>query len=149
MADRGTARPERMTVARLAAAGGVGVETVRYYQRRGLMPVPDGAGGIRRYDAGDAARLRFVRAAQGAGFTLAEIAELLRLDAVDDRARAREMAVARLAALDARVAELLTARAALARLAEECGRSDKGPCPIIRAFESGSATDDPRKDAPA
>lgn len=129
-----------MTIARLAAAGGVGVETVRYYQRRGLLATPArsggaGAGGIRRYGEADARRLRFIRSAQAAGFTLEEIAELLALDAGQDRARARELAAVRIAALDARIAGLTAARAALSRLMRECRREEAGPRPIIAAFE--------------
>jgi MerR family mercuric resistance operon transcriptional regulator len=130
-----------MTIAALARAGGVGVETIRYYQRRGLIETPargegQGArGGIRRYGGDDLRRLRFVRAAQGAGFTLEEVGELLALDAGQDRARARAMAEARIAALDAKIAELAAARAALAGLARQCGAGEAGPCPIIAAFE--------------
>lgn len=130
-----------MTIARLAGAGGVGVETVRYYQRRGLLqtpPRPEGAGlggGVRRYGAEDVRRLRFIRSAQGAGFTLEQIGELLALDAGEDRDRARALAEARLGELDARIAELETARTALRRLARACAVSGRGPCPIIAAFE--------------
>ncbi|KQW84077.1 MerR family transcriptional regulator [Brevundimonas sp. Root1279] len=130
-----------MTIARLAEAGGVGVETVRYYQRRGLLETPrrpetgGSGGGVRRYGETDARRLRFIRSAQAAGFTLEQISELLALDAGEDRARARALAVERIADLDARIAELETARASLKRLARECAGST-GPCPIIAAFES-------------
>ncbi len=130
-----------MTIARLAEAGGVGVETVRYYQRRGLLPTPPrpygggSGGGVRRYGAEDARRLRFIRSAQGAGFTLEQIGELLALDAGEDRARARALAEARLVELDRRIAELETARAALRRLATACAGGGKGPCPILEAFE--------------
>jgi MerR family transcriptional regulator, mercuric resistance operon regulatory protein len=125
-----------MTIARLAEAGGVGVETVRYYQRRGLLPEPERpAGGVRRYADEDVRRLRFIRSAQGAGFTLEEIGELLALDAVDDRARARELARSRIAALDAKIDEMKAARAALSRLAEDCGSGSAGPCPILAAFD--------------
>jgi MerR family mercuric resistance operon transcriptional regulator len=124
-----------MTIARLGAAVGVGVETVRYYQRRGLLPVPQGGTGARRYDASDVRRLRFVRRAQAAGFTLDEIGELLALDRTDDRARVRELATERLAALDARIAELEQSRAALERLRSTCASGRKGPCPIIEAFD--------------
>ena len=86
------------TIGGLAAAGGVGVETVRYYQRRGLMETPPRDGGVRRYGAGDIRRLRFIRQAQAAGFSLDEIAELIALDASRDRPRARESARARIAA---------------------------------------------------
>jgi MerR family mercuric resistance operon transcriptional regulator len=125
------------TIAGLARAGGVGVETVRYYQRRGLLPVPareDGA--VRRYGADDARRLRFIRAAQAAGFTLSEVGELLVLDASRDRARARELAGARIAALDAKIAELQRARDALEKLSHACCASARGRCPIIASFEA-------------
>lgn len=130
-----------MTIAALARAGGVGVETVRYYQRRKLMPEPprpDGpglAGGIRRYDAAALRRLRFIRSAQSSGFTLDEIEELLTLDVQMDRSRAQAMALERIAALDAKIAELETSKAALTRLAHACSNADAGPCPILSAFE--------------
>jgi len=126
-----------VTIAGLAKAGGVGVETVRYYQRRGLLGTPERGwnGGVRRYGEGDVQRLRFIRAAQGAGFTLEEISELLALDAGHDHARARALAEARIAALDAKIAELRSARASLSRLARHCAASTSGPCPILTAFE--------------
>jgi len=124
-----------MTIARLAAAGGVGVETIRYYQRRGLLPEPARAGAIRRYGASDLRRLLFVRRAQAAGFTLEEISELLALDSGQDRARVRALAGERLAALEAKIAELEAARAALTRLSRACAAGTKGPCPILEAFE--------------
>ena len=123
-----------MTISGLADKGGVGVETVRYYQRRGLLLTPARDEGIRRYDDGDLRRLCFIRQAQAAGFTLEEIGELLVLDAGEDRARAQALARSRIAALDARIVELQTARAALSRLADDCAHS-KGPCPILKAFE--------------
>lgn len=131
-----------MTIAGLAREGGVGVETVRFYQRRGLLDTPDrpnGAGangGIRRYSPADVRRLRFIRSAQAAGFTLEQLGELLALDATDDRARARELAAARIAALDAKLKELERARASLRRLARECGSGSDGPCPILTSFET-------------
>ena len=129
-----------MTIGELARAAGLGVETIRFYQRRGLIGTPEriGAGltqGVRRYDAAHLRALRFIRSAQAAGFTLEEIGELLELDATDDRARARELARERIAALDAKIAELVQAREGLARLARECGSGSAGPCPILTAFE--------------
>ena len=124
-----------MTIARLGAAAGVGVETVRYYQRRGLLAVPPSAGAVRRYGPEDLRRLRFIRRAQAAGFTLEEIGELLALDRTDDRARVRQLASERLAALDARIAELEQSRAALERLRTSCASGRKGPCPILEAFD--------------
>jgi MerR family mercuric resistance operon transcriptional regulator len=124
-----------MTIARLGAAAGVGVETVRYYQRRGLIAVPARAGSVRRYGPQDVRRLRFIRRAQAAGFTLEEIGELLALDRTEDRVRVRELAAERLAALDARIAELEASRAALERLRATCASGRKGPCPILAAFD--------------
>jgi MerR family mercuric resistance operon transcriptional regulator len=129
------------TIAGLARSAGVGVETVRYYQRRGLLVTPermggDGlAGGIRRYGEEDVRRLRFIRSAQTAGFTLEEIRELLELDAGHDRKRALALARVRIAALDQKIAELEVARQSLRRLAHECGTDASGPCPILAAFE--------------
>lgn len=124
-----------LTVGTLAAAGGVGVETVRFYQRKGLIEEPTRESGIRRYGSEDLRRLRFVRQAQKAGFTLQEIKELLELDAGDDRSRARELARARIEALDAGIAELKRARDALQRLARECADGSPDPCPILKSFE--------------
>lgn len=133
----------QMTIGKLAAAGDVGVETIRYYQRRGLMGTParsggDGwGGGVRRYGEDDLRRLKFIRAAQAAGFTLDEIGELLALDQSDDRARVRILARQRIDALDAKIAQMTATRAALARLADQCAASETGPCPIMAAFEPG------------
>jgi MerR family mercuric resistance operon transcriptional regulator len=129
------------TIAGLAREGEVGVETVRYYQRRGLLETParpeggGSGGGIRRYGEEAVRRLRFIRSAKAAGFTLEEIAELLALDATDDRARARALAAGRIAALDAEIAKMKAARDALTRLTRECGAGSAGPCPILAAFE--------------
>ena len=128
-----------MSISQLARSAGVGVETVRYYQRRGLLPDPrpqkTGVSGIRHYGPDEERRLRFIRSAQAAGFTLEEIAELLHLDSTDDRPRARAMARSRIEALDARIAELERARQSLAKLAKDCAAGGKGPCPIIASFE--------------
>ncbi len=125
-----------LKISELANAGGVGVETVRFYQRKGLLETPrGGAVGGRHYGTDDVRRLRYIRKAQTAGFTLAEIAELIDLDRADDRPRARDMARERIASLDARIAELNEARAALSKLARECSKGGAGPCPILAAFD--------------
>jgi MerR family mercuric resistance operon transcriptional regulator len=124
------------TIGGIAKAAGVGVETVRYYQRRGLMPEPARPPGeVRRYGDDDLKRLKFIRSAQAAGFTLSEIKELLDLDEADDRARARELAQARVNAIDAKIEALKEARDALASLATACAKKRGGPCPILRAFD--------------
>lgn len=127
-----------MTISTLADMGGVGVETIRFYQRRGLLDTPARGAGIRRYGAADLRRLRFIRSAQAAGFTLDGIAELLALDATRDRSRVRSLATERIAALDARIAELQQARDALATLAHRCSRGGRGPCPILGAFDQNA-----------
>jgi MerR family mercuric resistance operon transcriptional regulator len=124
-----------LTIGMLAAAAGVGVETIRFYQRKGLLNEPTRESGIRRYGSEDLRRLRFIRKAQAAGFTLAEIGELLQLDASDDRPRARELAAARIARLNSKIAELEQARDALQRLARECRNGSTGPCPILTSFD--------------
>jgi len=124
-----------LTIGELAAAGGVGVETIRFYQRRDLLRTPARGGGIRHYGRDDVRRLRFIRQAQAEGFTLEEIRELLELDAGEDRGRARGLAKARIEALDAKIADLQRARDALRRLARECGEGSTGPCPILASFD--------------
>ncbi len=126
---------ESLTIARLAAAGGVGVETIRFYQRKGLLEIPTRETGIRRYGSEDLRRLRFIRQAQTAGFTLEEIKELLDLDAGQDRSRARELAKGRIKLLDTKIAELQRARDSLRRLASECSEGTAGPCPILVSFD--------------
>ncbi len=126
---------QSLTIGKLAAAGGVGVETIRFYQRKGLIEQPTRESGIRRYGSEDLRRLRFIRQAQTAGFTLEQIKELLELDAGEDRRRARELAQARIGALDAKIAELKAARDSLKLLASECSAGSRGPCPILASFD--------------
>lgn len=132
-----TPRPhQNITISKLARAGGVGVETVRYYQRRGLMsvPRPHGASPYRSYAAEDVQRLRFIRRAQAAGFTLDEIGELLALDKAAHRSRVQTLAGARLAALEEQFMQIKAARRALTTLLTACREGTPGPCPIIEAF---------------
>ena len=122
-----------MKIGDLARAGGVSVETIRFYQRRGLISEPPRGTGARRYTEADLERLRSIKAAQTAGFTLEEIATLLGLDH-EDRAAARALAEARIAAIDEKIATLKTMRAALKNLAADCAKGGDGPCPILEAF---------------
>jgi MerR family mercuric resistance operon transcriptional regulator len=128
-----------LTIANFARAAGVGVETVRYYQRRGLLPVPQARhASYRRYDETLLKRLRFVKKAQAAGFTLAEIRELIRLDRTHERLRVQDMATRKLAGLAARIRELRAASQALKTLIHHCQHARPGaPCPIIEAFDRG------------
>lgn len=126
-----------LTIARFAEAAGVGVETVRYYQRRGLLPVPQARhASYRRYDRGLLQRLRFIRNAQAAGFSLAEIRELMRLDRTGDRLRIQKLAAAKLEDLENRMRELRRASKSLKTLVHHCEHARPGtPCPIIEAFD--------------
>lgn len=126
------------TIGRLAAAANVGVETVRYYQRSELLEEPPFVGKVRRYGIDDLRRLRFIKRAQLAGFSLKQIKQLLDLDSTDDRAKVRELANTRLQELNEKISELVSARDALQRLAAECSKGSSGPCPIIESFEEGA-----------
>lgn len=125
-----------MTIGALASAGEVGVETVRFYQRRGLLPTPSKDGGFRRYDSADVKRLRFIRSAQKAGFTLSQIEELVALDPQRDRGEVLHLARERLAEIETRLKELEGVRDALRDLAQDCESGAGQTCPIIKAFET-------------
>jgi MerR family mercuric resistance operon transcriptional regulator len=123
------------TIGSLANAAGVGVETIRYYQRRGLLDTPAAGNGMRRYSSGHLARLRFIRRAQTLGFTLEQAAELLTVDEMEDRVAAREAARRKLGEIEARLLRLEAMRNALAdlvRCCEDTGGSQ--PCPILQTL---------------
>lgn len=132
--------PDSMTIGMLAQSAGVGVETVRYYQRRGLLAEPERRyGSIRRYGAADAARLRFIRRAQELGFTLDEIGELLKLQDGTDRRAIRRIARARLDQVESRIADLTRMRKALQHVIHDCEHAPGAPrCPIIEAIDRGA-----------
>src|SRR4051812_24328689 len=123
-----------MTIGQLAEAAGVNVETVRYYQRRGLMSVPPRPmGGQRRYPDEALRQITFIRRAQDLGFTLDEITSLLVLAREGDWREARDYADQKREALAARVAELNRMRRQLARLVRRCDeRRGREPSPFIR-----------------
>ena len=126
------------TIGRLAAAAGVNVETVRYYQRIKLMPLPRKAlGGIRRYSAEDLSRLRFIKTAQGLGFTLEEIADLVKLDDGTRCNEARDIAAHKLVVVRARRRNLRRIETVLARLVRQC-ETLRGTirCPLIGALQA-------------
>jgi MerR family transcriptional regulator, mercuric resistance operon regulatory protein len=125
--------PQSYTIARLAEAAGVHVETIRYYQRLGLIPEPPRpAGGIRRYTEGDAERLRFIKRAQAMGFTLAEIPNLMRLRTRLSCRATRELAATKLQIVDSRIRELRHLRKELAELIAACDANAEGmKCPVI------------------
>jgi MerR family mercuric resistance operon transcriptional regulator len=123
MAQAPDMRP--LSIGRLAAAGGVSAETVRYYQRLGLIGTPPRNGpAIRRYGPEDVQRLQFIKQAQAAGFSLGEVKELLELTTRENRKGARETAEARANALDDKIARLQRVRDALRLLAEGTGSGE-------------------------
>lgn len=130
--------PETLTIGALAETAGVNVETIRFYQRKGLMREPDRPlGGIRRYGEADLARVRFIKSAQRLGFSLDEIADLLKLEDGTHCTEAREQAERKLADVRARLADLQRMEEALQGLVE-CCRTTSGrvKCPLIAALQA-------------
>ena len=127
-----------MKIGELARAAGVPIDTVRYYERQGLLPLPARtASGYRQYGHDDAARLRFVRRAKALGFTLEEIRELLSLSArrEADMAGMKAAAMQKLADIDDKLAELQRMRAGLDSLIASCpGHGALEHCPILDAL---------------
>ncbi len=133
--------PETMTIGALALAAGVGVETVRFYQGRGLLSVPRRPmQGIRRYGQAELARLRFIRRAQRLGFSLKEVTDLLRLESETSCTGTRALAQERLSDVRQRLADMADIEATLVRLVEACAVSDEpGACPIMVSLHADSA----------
>src|SRR5882757_3457142 len=127
---------EALGIGQLAKRGGVGIDTVRYYERNGLLaPRSRLASGYRRYGELELARLRFIRRAQALGFTLKEIKELLALSAQRDVARVKRSAQAKLTDVKSRIDALERMRDGLAALIEACpGHGRAADCPILRAL---------------
>jgi MerR family mercuric resistance operon transcriptional regulator len=125
-----------LTIGRLAAEAGVNVETIRYYQRRALMPEPEKPiNGQRRYAVDAVRRVRFIKRAQVLGFTLEEIGSLLELDEAHACAETRELAAHKLEVIEGKLADLKAMRKALTALLRECDTgATKAACPIIRAL---------------
>lgn len=130
-----------MTISQLAKAAGVNVETVRYYQRIRLLGQPSRAyGRIRRYNDGDLARLRFIKAAQRIGFSLDEVTELMKLEDGLHCTEAREIATHKLAVVRERLAHLASMEQALAGLVKACSsRRGTVRCPLIAALQGVQA----------
>lgn len=124
-----------MTIGRLARAAGVHIETIRYYQRRGLLAVPrKPPGGVRRYPPDMLARLRFIKRAQELGFSLREIIDLLALGDGSCR-QTRAIAERHLQEIQSRMADLDSMRTTLSRLIRTCRAGNRPPCPIIASLK--------------
>ena len=128
---------DQYTIGQLAKVAGVGVETIRYYQRRDLLPVPQVATGFRTYPASLAERIRFIKRAQELGFSLDEIANLLILEDGNDKHAIRELAQERLLQVQAKLADLHRMEDMLTQLIHQCASSvQQAQCPIIQALAS-------------
>jgi MerR family copper efflux transcriptional regulator len=130
---------EALGIGQLAKRGGVGIDTVRYYERNGLLaPSTRLASGYRRYGELELARLRFIRRAQTLGFTLKEIKDLLALSAQRDVERVKRSAQKKLLDVEARIAALERVRNGLAKLIAACpGHGRAADCPILKALTDG------------
>lgn len=124
-----------LTIGRLARAAGVGVETIRYYQQRGLLPVPEQTGAYRHYPVTLIQRIRFIKRAQELGFSLQEIAGLLQLEDGTNRDAIQHIAADRLAQIEQKLRDLGRMQATLKHLLSQCEHTDsQQPCPIIASL---------------
>jgi Cu(I)-responsive transcriptional regulator len=130
-----------MGIGAIARRAGVGIDTVRYYERAGLLdPKQRLDSGYRRYSDAEVTWLRFIRRAQALGFSLKEIQELLELSTRRDVARVKRTAEAKLKDINARIAELQRMRDGLARLVTACpGHGRASDCPILQALGAEEA----------
>ncbi len=153
-AVRSSAEPKPLTIGRLARAADVGVETIRYYQDRKLLPVPPSTGAFRYYPVSLVERIRFIKHAQELGFSLEEVGELLQLEDGADRDSIRRIAADRLSQIELKLAVLKRMQRVLRGLLTECEHTQASlPCPIIGSLrehtQSGAKTKRQRASAEA
>lgn len=137
--DAVPSRPDdaAVTIGGLARAAEVGVETIRYYQRRHLLAVPHSGAGVRRYPPAIVDRIRFIKHSQSLGFTLDEIRELMRLEQGGSRNAIRKIAGERLASIREKIVTLDRMERVLRALLQECeDTAMAAPCPIIAALKT-------------
>lgn len=133
--------PSSITIGRLAALAQVNVETVRYYQRRGLLPLPHRPQGqCRRYGDHELGRLRFIRHAQAMGFTLAEVGQLLTLTTNQACSATRALAAVKLADIERRMSELATLRGELVTWIGACDANHQAGCPTLAHLAEAPVT---------
>lgn len=131
------------TIGKLAERADVGIETIRFYERRGLIPEPPRTGsGYRQYPESEAARIRFIKRGQELGFSLSEIKELLalRVDTDMDCGDVRRRAEAKIADVERKIRDLQAMKNALEALTLACaGRGSTSECPILDAMDVGAS----------
>ena len=132
--------PETLTIGVLAEAAGVNVETIRFYQRKGLMPEPEKPyGSIRRYGAAELARVRFIKSAQRLGFSLEEIGELLKLEDGARCSEARQLAEQKLVDVRQKLGDLQRIESVLAGLVARCSAvRGRVNCPLIASLQEAT-----------
>ena len=125
------------TIGALAEAAGVNVETIRFYQRKGLMPEPEKPyGSIRRYGAAELARVRFIKSAQRLGFSLEEVGELLKLEDGARCGEARQLAEQKLVDVRQKLTDLQRIESVLAGLVARCSAvRGRVNCPLIASLQ--------------
>ena len=132
-----------LTIGAVAQQGGVNLQTVRYYEREGLLPAPPRrASGYRVFPEEAVQQLHFIKRAQELGFTLAEIRELLslRLDHEQNSSVVRALALSKIAAIEDKIRSLEEMKATLVRLADKCsGQGPVSECPILESIDSDEA----------
>lgn len=128
---------QALTIGRLASLAGVNVETIRYYQRRDLLPEPKKPlGSVRHYSESDVSRIHFIKSAQRLGFTLEEVALLLKLEDGTHCVEAREIAELKLASVREKLADLKSIETTLAELVNKCDTSGGSICcPLINSLQ--------------
>ncbi len=132
-----TTEPTSLTIGRLAKQAGVGIETVRYYQQRGLLPVPASSGSYRQYPVAMIERIRFIKRAQELGFSLEEIGELLTLDEHTDRLTIRNIASHKIEQIQKKLDDLSCIKTTLQQLVSCCASTSlEKNCPIIESLNS-------------
>lgn len=131
-----------LTIGRLARQAGVGIETIRYYQTRGLLPVPPASGSYRQYPATLIARIHFIKRAQELGFSLDEIGELLQLDEQTDRKTIRQLASTKIEQIQHKLNDLARMQNTLQKLVANCSHAPaRQPCPIIASLSNNKSDD--------
>jgi Hg(II)-responsive transcriptional regulator len=136
MSEQSSPHDSELTIGRLAKAAGVGIETIRYYQRMQLLPTPEPVrNAFRHYPVEMIERIRFIKRAQELGFSLTEIGTLLNLNDGADRKQVRELAQTRLSHIRTKIEDLQRMENILAELVHACECSETAQsCPIIAAF---------------